>query len=215
MARPRALLFDFNGTLSQDEPLVCRIFGDLFAELGRPLSSQEYFARFAGRPDAAIVRDWLGRDFAGVDAVVDERIARYLAAAADGSTVPASVRDAVLYAAERVTVAVVSSAARREIEAVLAGAGIAGAVQTVVAIDDVHNGKPAPDLYVRALELLGADAGAGEAVAFEDTDVGIAAARAAGLRCIAVTVTLAPERLVGADEVVPAIDVALIRRLLA
>src|ERR671937_183773 len=124
MPRPEALLFDFNGTLSDDEPLVCRIFVELFAELGRPLSTEEYFARFTGHADDEIVRAWLGPDFPDVDAVVQERIARYLAAAADGSTVAGPVREAVRYAAERAAVAVVSSAARTELETVLSAAGL-------------------------------------------------------------------------------------------
>src|SRR2546423_12335818 len=87
MRRPDALLFDFNGTLSDDEPLVCRIFVDLFAELGRPLAPDEYFARFVGRTDDEIVRDWLGLDFPDVDAVVEARVRRYILAAAGGPAV--------------------------------------------------------------------------------------------------------------------------------
>jgi beta-phosphoglucomutase-like phosphatase (HAD superfamily) len=52
-------------------------------------------------------------------------------------------------------------------------------------------------------------------VAFEDTEAGVASAKGAGLRCIAVRGTLPDDRLVAADEVVDAIDVALIERLLA
>src|SRR5437867_5257398 len=104
----RAFLFDFNGTLSNDEPLICRIFVELFAKHGRPLSSEEYFGELAGLTDEEIVRTWLGEDFPDVGLVVEERIAAYLSAAADGSTVPGPVREAVRYAAERVPVAVVS-----------------------------------------------------------------------------------------------------------
>src|SRR5207249_2313583 len=82
------------------------ILTELFAELGRPLTREVYFERFAGHTDDAIVRSWLGDDFPDVNAVVEERIARYLAAAADGSTVAKPAREAVLYAAERVPVAV-------------------------------------------------------------------------------------------------------------
>src|SRR5947209_2711796 len=98
MDRPQALLFDFNGTLSDDELLCCRFFVELFAELGRPLSEAEYFARFAGHPDEEIVRVWLGPDFADPQAVIAERVARYVRAAADGSTVSEPVREALRYA---------------------------------------------------------------------------------------------------------------------
>jgi beta-phosphoglucomutase len=212
MARPEALLFDFNGTLSDDEPLVCGIFVELFAELGRPITRDEYFARFAGHTDEAIVRSWLGDDFAETKAVVEERVARYLAAAADGSTVAEPAREAVLYAAERVAVAVVSSAFRAEIDAVLGGAGLAGAVSAIVSFDDVAERKPHPEPYERALDLLGRPA---DAVAFEDTDVGIAAAQAAGLRCVGIATSLPPGRLAAAEEVVPELDLPLVRRLLA
>ena len=109
--------------------------------------------------------------------------------------------------------AVVTGAARREVEPVLAAAGLAGSVTAVVSSDDVVHGKPHPEGYVQALELLGGVA-PGEAVAFEDTEAGVASVKSAGLRCVAVLGTLAPGRLAAADEIVPAIDVELIRRLL-
>jgi beta-phosphoglucomutase-like phosphatase (HAD superfamily) len=50
----RAVIFDFNGTLSHDEPILCEIFSELFAEHGRPLSVQEYFDELAGLSDPEI-----------------------------------------------------------------------------------------------------------------------------------------------------------------
>ena len=65
-----------------------------------------------------------------------------------------------------------------------------------------------------ALRLLDGGLAAREVVVFEDTEAGVASAKAAGMRCLAVLGTLAPERLARADEIVPAIDVPLLRRLL-
>src|SRR5919198_5682154 len=121
----RAVVFDFNGTLSQDEPILCEIFQELFAEQGKPLSAQEYFDQLAGLSDPEIVRTWLGRDHPAVDEVIEERFRRYRDRVADGSSVPGAVREAVRYAAARVPVAVVSGAARAEVEPVLAAAGLA------------------------------------------------------------------------------------------
>ncbi len=50
---------------------------------------------------------------------------------------------------------------------------------------------------------------------FEDTEAGVAAAKAAGMLCLAVTGTLDPRRLAAADELVDAIDVGVVARLLA
>ena len=210
----RAVIFDFNGTLSHDEPILCEIFCELFAEHGRPLSAQEYFDELAGLSDPEIVRAWLGRDHPSVDEVIERRIARYRELVADGSSVPDPVRNAVRYAAERVPVAIVSGAAREEIEPVIGAAGLAASIRTIVGAEDVADGKPDPAGYLRALELLDGGLEAGEVVVFEDTEAGIASAKAACLRCIAVLGTLAPERLAAADEIVPAIDVELMQRLL-
>jgi pimeloyl-ACP methyl ester carboxylesterase len=54
----RAVIFDFNGTLSHDEPILCEIFCELFAEHGRPLSAQEYFDELAGLSDRFRVIAW-------------------------------------------------------------------------------------------------------------------------------------------------------------
>src|SRR6188508_3339449 len=124
MGRPRAIVFDFNGTLSNDEPILCKIFMDLFAEHGKPLSAQEYFDELAGLSDPEIVRTWLGRDHPAVDEVIEARIRRYRATAADGSSVPPELREAVRFAAERVPLAIVSGAARPEIEPVVEAAGL-------------------------------------------------------------------------------------------
>jgi HAD superfamily hydrolase (TIGR01509 family) len=209
-----AVIFDFNGTLSDDEPILCAIFAELFAERGRSLSEREYYDELAGLPDTEVVRKWLGADHPDVDAVVEQRVERYRAVVADGSTVSERVRKAVRYAAERVPVAIVSGASRAEIEPVLAAAGLRPLLHGLVCAEDVEEGKPHPGGYLRALELLGDGVRAGGVVAFEDTEAGVASAKAAGMRCVAVAGTLPPERLSAADELVPTLDVEAVRRQL-
>lgn len=213
MRRPRAIVFDFNGTLSHDEPILCEIFVELFAEHGKPLSAQEYFDVLAGLSDPEIVRTWLGHDHPDVDEVIEERIRRYRAAVADGSSVPPELREAVRFAAERVPLAIVSGAARPEIEPVVEAAGLAGFFDFIVTSDDIERGKPDPEGYVRALSLFGEDIDAGDVLVMEDTEAGVASAKAAGMRCFAVLGTLSPERLSQADEIVERIDLPLMQRL--
>jgi beta-phosphoglucomutase len=212
MRTARALVFDFNGTLSHDEPVLFAIYAELFAGHGRPLTEAEYYGRLAGNTEEAIIGGWLGVEGEELQALVEERIDRYRRLA-DGSTVSGELRAAVRRAASRVPVGVVSGAYRREIEPVLRGAGLAELVAVVVAADDVTHGKPHPEGYLRALEALGDGLAPDDVVAFEDTEAGIAAARAAGLRCLAVRGTLPDERLVAADGIVDAIDGELVRSL--
>jgi len=214
MAGVRAILFDFNGTISDDEPLLCSIYRSMFAEHGRPLTEAEYYATLAGNAEEVIIGGWLGVEGDELARLVRERVERYRALTADGATVPARAREAVRYAAARVPVGVVSSARRTEIEPVLAATGLAEAVGFVVSADDADVPKPAPDLYLEALRRLGDGRRPNEVVAIEDTDAGVASAVAAGLRCVGLVGTLPPERLAAADELADRLDVALVRRLL-
>jgi beta-phosphoglucomutase len=208
-----AIVFDFNGTLSDDEPVLCEIFIEMFAERGRPLSAQEYYDQLAGLSDPEIVRTWLGRDYADVDGAVDERVQRYRDAVADGSTVHDHVREAVAYAAERVPLAICSGAARAEIEPVVESAGLAPLLRGIVSSDDVTDGKPHPEGYLKALALFGG-LQPGSVLGIDDTEAGVASAKAAGLLTFAKTGTLDPHRLAAADELIDRIDVALMQRVL-
>jgi beta-phosphoglucomutase len=211
----RAVVFDFNGTLSNDEPVLYEIFAALFAEQGKPLSAQEYFDELCGLSDPEIVRTWLGPDHPGVEAVIRERVDRYRAVVADGSSVEEWTREALRYASERVPVAIVSGAARAEIEPVMRAAELADLVSFVVAAEDVEHGKPHPDGYLRALELFDSDLRADDVLVFEDTEAGIASAKAAGMTVVAVTGTLAPERLQEADDRVDRVTDDVMRSYLA
>jgi beta-phosphoglucomutase len=205
-------VFDFNGTLSHDEPLLFGIYSELFAEHGRPLTETDYYGRLAGNTEEAIIGGWLGVEGDELQALVEERIDRYVARA-DGSTITAGLREAVRYASARVPVAVVSGAYRREIEPVLAGAQLVPHVTAVVTADDVSRGKPDPEGYRLALAALGDGLAPRDVVAFEDTEAGVASATGAGLRCLAVRGTLPDARLAGAERIVDAIDLDLVRSL--
>jgi beta-phosphoglucomutase len=205
----KAVVFDFNGTLSDDEPILYAVYAELFAEAGRPLSERDYLDQLAGQTEEEIVRRWLGRDD---PELIAERIARYIERASDGSTVNDEVRAAIRYVAERVPVAIVSAATLEEIEAVIVAAALEPSIAAIVSADDVANGKPHPEPYLRAAEILRVPAD--ETLVFEDTEAGVASAKAAGMRVVAVTSTLGSERLGQADELVERIDLESVRRLL-
>ena len=206
----RALLLDFNGTLSEDEPLLFAIFEELFAAAGKPISEAEYYDQLAGLSDPEVVEAWLGRP---EPAVVAQKIELYRDRSADGHTISQDARRAVRQAAESVVVAIVSGSARSEIEPVVTAAGLSSSIAEIVAAEDVERGKPAPDGYLRVLELLGLEPG--EAVALEDSEVGIAAAKTARLSCYAVSGTHPPDRLAAADGIVERLDPDFVRQVLA
>ena len=212
----RALIFDFNGTLSDDEHLMEQATAGVLARYAERPTHQEYVDRLAGLADELMVREWLG-ERAEEAAIVQERIDAYRRLATDGDTIDATRREVIRVAAARVPIAIVSGAARAEIEPIVRSAGIDGLFTAIVASDDVRNGKPHPEGYLVALELLrGRLEGLepGQVTVIEDTEAGVAAAKGAGMHCLALLGTMPANRLGAADEVIEAIDLALLDRLL-
>ena len=208
----RAVLFDFNGTLSHDEPIWFEVYRELYAARGRPITREEYFEQLAGLSDEEGVERWLGaRD----PALVQEGIARFLAAAGDGSTVPLTSREAVAAAAALVPVGIVTTARREVLDGIVAAAGLTRHLSLTVTAEDVMRTKPDPEGYLAALARLGAGIAPGEVLVFEDTPLGVAAAKAAGMRCAAVLGSAPAQRLDEADEIVERLDAATVLRLLA
>jgi beta-phosphoglucomutase len=193
----RAVIFDFNGTLSDDEPLLAEIFVDMAAELGVPITTDDYWRDFAGLSDPAIVDALLDRAAAGDAAPVADahagraqqrqvllrrRVEDYK------RRVPPVAEDVVaLVRSLDVPLAVASGAAREEVEHVLGAAGLLDAFGAIVCAEDVTNGKPAPDGYLLALERLDPSIDPADVLCVEDADKGVASAHAAGMRCAALT----------------------------
>ena len=92
-------------------------------------------------------------------------------------------------------------------------ASISRIARSIVSSDDVAHGKPDPEGYAKALAVLHVDPA--DSLVVEDTEAGIAAARAAGVgRVVALQTTLDPSRLREADMLIDRLDVAVMRRYL-
>jgi len=211
---PTAVVFDFNGTISHDEPLLAVLFREMFAEIGIDVTESLYFEEFAGYSDPEIVDRVLARFGRGGEPetakrLVARRIELYLAAVAERSPVQPGAAAAVREIAARVPVAIASGASRPEIEAVLKATGLRRLFEVIVTAEDIGNSKPHPEGYLIALEQLGMPGA--DALAFEDSDLGVTAAISAGMRCVAIEGTAPPDRLraAGAEAVIPALDWSL------
>jgi sugar-phosphatase len=99
--------------------------------------------------------------------------------------------------------AVVTGCSTRMATARLAAAGLPSP-DVLITAEDVDHGKPHPDGYLLALHRLGV--AAADAVAVEDAPVGVAAAKSAGIRTLAVTTTHPAQTLSDADAVVMSLD---------
>jgi len=99
-----------------------------------------------------------------------------------------------------VPMAVASGSHHDTINVVLAMRDLRPRFRAVVSSQDVPNGKPAPDIFLRAAELLGANPG--RCCVLEDSAAGVAAGKAAGMTVIGITNSIPAERLRGADHIV-------------
>jgi HAD superfamily hydrolase (TIGR01509 family) len=95
-----------------------------------------------------------------------------------------------------IPMAVATSAARRDLERVLDALQLRDRLAVAITADDVERGKPHPDVYLRAAAALGVDPRA--CVAFEDSVVGVQAARMAGMRVVGVTTAHTADELAAA-----------------
>ena len=214
----KAVIFDFNGTLSDDEPTLLCVFSAMFQDhFGWTLQPDDYFSRLAGRSDREIVEtvvnEQRGGDRALVDKLLTERRDRYFDLVARETPIRDETMKMIeILVSAQIPLGIVTGAQRPDVEYVLAGRGIASIFRSVVTEEDVNRGKPDPEGYLNTLRLLGFPKGA---LVLEDTEAGISSAKAAGLRVIAKLGTLDPQRLREADELVDRIDVELMRRCLS
>ena len=211
MSPPRAILFDFNGVLIEDETHHWRAFREVLAPLGVRLGRARYDERYLVFDDRTALRAML-RD-AGLDRRLLSRLLaskrRVYARLARGVRIdPRAVR-LVRALARLAPLAVVSGANRREVAAALRRARLGRSFRVVVTSEDVKRPKPRPDGYLLALRRLGLRGGRGS-VAIEDSPGGVRAARAAGCVVIGVTTTFGAARLrrAGARRVIPRLSAA-------
>jgi beta-phosphoglucomutase len=193
-AAAAAVILDFNGTVAEDETLLMGIYAELLREHGVAFAAEAY-SRAAGLPDRVMLERLFaaggrGLDAATADRLLRERVERYQAAVRDGHPVAPDTAAFVRALAARVPVAVASGAFRAEIEQVLQLAGLAECVSVIVSIEEVRSGKPDPECFIAALAQI--NRGRTEviaperAVVVEDATDGVRAARAAGMRCVAI-----------------------------
>jgi beta-phosphoglucomutase len=211
----RAIVFDFDGVIANSEPLHYRAFRDVLAERGIALAEREYYDRYLGFDDVGAF-EAIGRD-RGVPLTARE-IADLTASKAlrmevlerDGSVLFPGAKDAIARMAAFGPTAIASGAIRAEILRLLEHEQLVRFFRAIVGAEDAPRSKPAPDPYLRAVELLSKTVDgplrAAECAAIEDSRWGVESARAAGLHVIGITHTYSSDAFTGTDVVIDHLD---------
>ncbi len=214
----RAIIFDFNGVILNDEPLHFRSMRDSVAQLGVVLNEEEYWGKYLPLDDVSCLK-----------AICDDR-ALQITPAQQRSVLnrKAEVYQCLLQgrfplfpgaapfvraAAESYPLALASGARRDEIERTLLATGLDSCFRVIVGAEDYVHGKPHPESYLLALTRLNASLNGqpsairpAECLVVEDSAAGVLGARAAGMACMAVTNSYPREMLLAANLIVKSLE---------
>ncbi len=219
-----AAIWDMDGTLVDTAELHFAAWEAVCRELGRPFSRDDFAATF-GRRNPEIIHWLFGENRFNENEIADlgeRKEELYRAAARRQGVVPLPGVVALLEGLQAAGFrqAVATSAPRGNLDLIAAMTGIARFFQATVSMEDTQRGKPDPQVFQVAAGRLGV--APGRSVVFEDAVAGVEAAKAGGMKCVAVTFVghHPAEKLqaAGADLVVrslEAVSAEAVRRLFA
>jgi len=212
----RAVIFDFDGVITDSEILHFRAFNAVLAPHGFELTKHEYYKDYLGMADKDCFKALIGEGRLRIQepqipALIQQKTQIFEKLARTEGQIIEGVREFLdLLAGAQVPIAICSGALRPEIELILEEAGLRSRFDIIVSAEEVHRGKPDPEGFLLALQKLNdiwPDPIAPECcVVIEDSHWGLKAARAAGMRTIAVTNTYEAAQLKPADRIVARLD---------
>ncbi len=213
----RAVIFDFNGIIVDDEPIHFKLFQRVLAEESIPLTEADYYARYLGFDDrgaftASYHEHSRPLSEAKLAELVQRKAAYYQEAIRNHVAIFPGVKSLIAELAPTLPLVVASGALRDEIQTILSTAGLLKYFLVIISTEDVKKGKPEPEIFLTALGRInrqrpsGKPINATDCVVIEDSKEGIKAARRAGMKCLAVTNSHPAELLSEATAVVKSLE---------
>jgi beta-phosphoglucomutase len=199
----RAFIFDMDGTIVDNMGFHTDSWLEFFARRGKQYDPDAFFRETAGAQGREILRERLGPDIPDDEIAVlaQEKDALYREMYGPHREAIEGFESFVDQARERgVALAVATSAPPKNIVFTLDELDLRRHFDTVVGAADVKQGKPHPDVFLKAAEKLGVEPA--NCIVFEDAPMGVEAARRAGMRAVVITTTLPAEAFSEFDNVV-------------
>jgi len=196
--RPKAVIFDIDGTLVDNMALHAEAFAVFAERHGLPPLTAEDRAKLDGRRNSEIFPVLFGREMTRDEwrAYEDEKEGLYRELSR-GRLVPMSGLLTLLdrLTEQRVAIALATSAPKLNVTHTLAELDLAARFPVIVRGDEVAAGKPAPDVFIEAARRLGHYAA--DCLVFEDAPMGVVAAQAAGMAVVALTTSFSEAHFLG------------------
>jgi len=214
-----AVIFDFDGIIVDSERLHWAAFNKVLEPLGKTISWPDYVQTYIGFDD----RDTFRHAFPDIGkselaALIGKKAAAFqeLLETDGAAALPGSV-ELIKHLSGKIPIAICSGALRSDILPILGKLGIENAFDTIVTADDTHISKPDPAPYSKAWknlsEIFQTLENVSTGLAIEDTPAGIASAKGAGLKVLAVTNSYEPEFLTQADAIVGSLEGLTLEKL--
>ena len=213
----RAVIFDFNGIIVDDEPIHFELFQRVLKEEDINLTEANYYARYLGYDDrGAFTTVYREHRRALSDSklaqLIERKAAYYREEIKNKIKVFPGVQTLVPNLAQKLPLAIASGALKNEIEIILSSIELLAHFRAIVSAEDASLGKPEPEMFVKALAQLNTVLGShhpispAECLVIEDSKEGIRGARRAGMKCLAVTNSHPAELLDAADSIVDSLE---------
>lgn len=186
------MIFDFDGVIIDSHDAHRDSWFLLAKELGKTLTGAQFAESFGMRNETIIpgLFGWAEEgDTTAIQALANRKEHCYREILRRDGLAPLPGVRALLDSLDAAAIpfAIGSSTPRKNIETALSLCGLENRFGAIAAAEDVSNGKPDPEVFVCAASRIGTPPA--QCLVFEDAHVGIAAARAGGMKCIAVTTT--------------------------
>jgi beta-phosphoglucomutase len=218
-----AVIFDFDGVITDSEILHFRAFNKVLAPYDLELTKKDYYARYLGLSDRDCFTTLIQENrLAVAESAVEDLIGRKTRlfeelTRTDGKIIEGVREFLDMLASERIPMAICSGALRAEIELVLGDSGLRGFFDEIVSAEEVKRGKPHPEGFLLTLKKLNAKRVTlltpKQCVAVEDSHWGLKAAKGAGMHTIAVTNTYDAGELAAAEKVVARLNALTLQDL--
>jgi beta-phosphoglucomutase family hydrolase len=208
-----AVIWDMDGVLADTAPHHLLAWQETFAKRGIKFTEADFLRGFGVRNDA-IIRNVLGEQISDeeIETIAREKEATFRRIIGkEVKPLPGALELLKALYKRGIKMAIASSTVMENIRLIIGSLGIEDCFQAVITGHDVTEGKPHPQVFIKAAQKLSAEPR--YSIVFEDAMAGVKAAKSAGMYCVAVANTHPREKLKEADLIVDTLEEVSVKDL--
>ena len=208
----KAVIFDFDGVITDSEILHLRAFNQSLIPYGIEISTKDYYTNYLGFSDFDCYKILIDKGLLKID---EQQIGEIIGRKSkifeeltktEGRTIEGVQEFLQMLKQNNIPMAICSGSLLAEIEIMLRESGLRHFFAAIVSAEQVQNGKPHPEGFLLSLQKLNetcqSPIAANECIVIEDSQWGLKAGKDAGMHTVAVTNSYDAEQLSMAEKIV-------------